>query len=123
MLFATSKTSTNLELCNSLARAATNSLALAAKAARLTLPCLSYNLSSELQVALDVVFALVAYFVEYCSSASWVWSTTSDFNCSNKNTVEVTSGAPVVVHFVESLFAVPNWLGFGARHQSYRNKR
>merc|ERR1711871_1782450 len=73
-----------------------------AEAARLALSCLWSNLSSKFQVALDVVFALVAYFVEYRSCASWVWSLTSDFSCSNKNTVEVSSGALVlvVVHFV-----------------------
>jgi len=73
-----------------------------AEAAWLTLRCLWSNLSSKFQVALEVVFAFVAYFVEYRSCASWVWSNTSHFSCSNKNTVEVTSGAfvLVVVHVI-----------------------
>ena len=59
--------------------------------------CFWSKFSSKFQVALDVVFASVAYFVEYRSCASCVWNTASDFRCSSNNTLEVTSGALVLV--------------------------
>merc|ERR1719421_2696448 len=79
-----------------------DSLFFFSKAARLALSCLWSNLSSKFEVALQVVFALVAYFVEYRSHASCAWNMTSDFRCSNNKTVEVSSGALVLVvlHFV-----------------------